>query len=623
MRIGVLLGFDDLKRLIDRKVDILVIMPGSNFDEFDIKSLSNLPCVDLNDYLVKGEISSLSRRVATFIRSFVSAIIAPNEALSSQNDLYQYHLRSQYLFLTALERYLDTVKNYTLVFQVKRYRRYYSPMRPDVGMFYNPKRTLAFVASQLAEKNGEDSEFLPDLVSPLVQRFTDYLVLSFRKNLTDFFIFWKLLGKVSSSIIEKYSRGQSIDSDCFNDNTKIGIIVRTDSEVISASYLIDYYKSIGKDCVVIQDEMLSSKTTVSRLNSLGLKYVSIGSMTGVKGLFFSLFSRSKLVYSSPKSSSSFVANSKAENVLFEDRFVVRELKNRLLDFFLPQHHFATELSSMVKHFKINKLVTFAYVDQWGGIVKAVGDLHRIKTFAVQNAAQDPEEYPRLCWADHYCVESLYLKKRLVSLGYPEEKITGTGLPHYSVGAVDKEININISQINQIVILTQPIYERYYNVLIEAVSTFCGRYGYTLAVKYHPRQVGNEYDRAINAASKKCTVKVFKSEPLDQIVLSSKLAISIVSAAILRCLNLGVPTVSFLPKSEKYLDLYYTDISNVFVVSDVDALNQLMNEIERDYGSFLNEFKTKLEHYFSEHCVFEPTQNPLLNVAEVIHSENDI
>lgn len=622
MRIGILLGFDDLKRLIDRKVDILVIIPGSNFDEFDVKKFSNLPCVDLNDYLNKGEISSLSRRVATFIRSFMGSITGPNEALSSQNDLYQYHLRSQYLFLTALERYLDTVKNYTLVFQVKRYRRYYSPMRPDVGMFYHPKRTLAFVASQLAEKNGENSEFLPDFIFSTFQEFIDYLVLSFRKNLTGFFVFWKLLGKVCSSIIEKYHTGQSIYSYCFNDNTKTGIIVRTDSEVISASYLIDYYKSIGKDCVIIQDEMLSSKTTINRLNSLGLKYVSIGSMTGIKGLFFSLFSPSKLIYSSPELSPSFVANSKAEIVLFEDKFVVRELKNRLLDFFIPQHHFATELSSMIKHFKINKLITFAYVDQWGGIVKSVGDSHRIKTFAVQNAAQDPEEYPRLCWADHYCVESLYLKKRLVSLGYPEKKITGTGLPHYSLGAVDKEININISQVNQIVILTQPIYERYYNVLIEAVSIFCGKYGYTLAVKYHPRQIGNEYDKAIDTASKKCTVKVFKSEPLDHIVLSSKLAISIVSAAILRCLNLGVPTVSFLPKSEKYLDLYYTDINNVFVVSDVEALNKLMSEVEYDYSRFLNKFKTKLEHYFSEHCVFEPTQNPLLNVVEVIQSEKD-
>jgi|GEM_PF-1698623 len=622
MRIGVLLGLNDLERLVDRKVDVLVIMPGSNFDEFDVKNLSDLPCVDLNDFLEKGEISLFSRRVAAFIRSFMSSIIGPNEALSSQNDLYQYHLRSQYLFLTALERYLDTVKNYTLVFQVKRYNRYHSPMRPDVGMFYNPKRTLAFVASKLAEKNGENSEFLPDLISPIIQEFSDYFVLSFRKNLTNFFIFWKLLGKVCSSVIEKYRTAQSVYFDYISDNEKIGIIVRTDSEVISASYLIDYYKSIGMDCVVIQDEMLSSKTTINRLNSFGLKYVSIGSMTGVKGLISSLFSPSRLVYSSSESSS-FVVNSKAENVLFKDSFVVKELKNRLLDFVLPQHHFATELSFMVRNFNINKLVTFAYVDQWGGIVKAVGDLHGIKTFAVQNAAQDPEEYPRLCWADHYCVESLYLKRRLVSLGYPESKITGTGLPHYSVGAVDKEINVNICQINQIVILTQPIYERYYNVLIDAVSTFCGKYGYTLAVKYHPRQVGNEYDRAISAASKKCTVNVFKSESLDQIALSSKLAISIVSAAILRCLNLGVPTVSFLPKSEKYLDLYYTDISNVFVVSDVEALNQLMSEIECDYDSFLNEFKAKLEHYFSEHCVFEPTQSPLLNVAKVIQSEKDI
>ena len=619
MRIGVLLCFADLAKLLNRNVNVLVIIPGSDFDELDVKSKTELPCINLNDYISKGEISSLSRVTANFIRSFMKDIEGPIEALSSQNDLYQYHLRSQYLFLVALERYLNTLTSYTIVFETKKYFSYVSPMRPDLGLLYSPNRTLAFLASELIEKKAGKVEFIQSRLPRLFQFSTDNIMLFFRKKITSFFIIYKLFQKIFSSMLKRYRIDKFLFKDWNDKSSKIGIIVRTDSEVISASYLINDYIASGQKYIVIQDEILSSTTTVSRLEQMNICYVPIGCIGGFSALVLSLFQSANFINCTSHNHSKQNYETTAENILFQDNNVVKELKKRLFDFFVPQRHFARELSAMVEKFNITKLVTFAYVDQWGGVVKSVGDNFGIKTISIQNAAQDPEEYPRLCWADHYCVESLYLKRRLVGLGYPETKISGTGLPHYTASSLSDTIKVNKCEVNQIVILTQPIYDRYYNQLIEAASNFCAQNDYVLAVKYHPRQAGNEYTTAIESALKKCMVKVYKSESLDKIVLSSKLAISVVSAAILRSLNLGVPTVSFLPKSEKYLDLYYTDSDNLFVVSDISGFNKLLRNVKDNYSDVLLQFEKKLEHYVAEHCIFENHQNPLRNVIRVIDS----
>ncbi|EOC7459388.1 hypothetical protein GU260_14340 [Vibrio cholerae] len=621
MRLGVLLRYADLSRLINRNVDVLVIIPGSDFDEFDVKCATDIACINLNDYITKGEISSLSQVTANFIREFIKDIDGPEEALSCQNDLYQYHLRVQYLFLIAFERYLKSLRNYTVIFDTRRFHKYFSPMRPDLGILYSSSQTLAFIGSALVEQMGGKVEFKVNGLPNFVNVFTDYFRFLLRKKITSFFIVSKIFQKVIFSTVKKYFKTSDFVVTEFDSDNKIGIIVRTDSEVISASYLIDYYKSSGDKYIVIQDEILSSTTTVDRLESMNIKYVPVGYVGGFSTLLSSLFQSSKLLYSNYPKAMSINCNNFSEEVLFKDNNVLNELKDRLLDFFVPQRHFANELSLMVEKFNISKLITFAYVDQWGGVVKSVGDKYGIKTIAIQNAAQDPEEYPRLCWADHYCVESMYLKRRLIKLGYPEDKITGTGLPHYTVNSLSNQIKVNICDNNQILILTQPIYDRYYNQLIEAAADFCAVHDYQLAIKYHPRQLGNEYNTSIELARDKCVVKVYKSESLDNLVLSSKLAVSVVSAAILRSLNLGVPTLSFLPKSEKYLDLYYTDSANLFVVSDIKSFRDFLEMLNKDYAEFLSHFEEKLQHYIAEHCIFENTQVPLLNVASIIHAVN--
>jgi len=628
MRIGVLFAFHDLLEITKRGIDRVVIVPGTDFDENDVKTVTSLPCTNLTDFLEKGEISELSRKTATFIRNIMTSITGPTEALACQNDLYQYHLRTQFLLLTALERYLATVNNYTLVFQTRRYNRYYTPMRPDIGLFYESKRTLAYLSSQLATLNGEESEFIGDFLPGFVRSKADYVVLKLRSYILNVFMILKLCQKTLLSQFKRNFGNEYIQtpSKIKNDDKDkpIGIIVRTDSEVISASFIVDRLKSINMASVVIQDEILASTSTVARLEALGLKYLPIGSMRGTRGLMSAFLFRKKLSISESaliETPSEVNYLTQSERVLADDPHVITELKSRLLDFYLTQKNFEIELSAMITELNIARLVTFAYVDQWGGIIKSVGDSHDIETIAVQNAAQDPEEYPRLCWADHYCVESLYLKERLVSLGYPQSKITGTGLPHYSAASTDTpSVGNSGVRSKQILLLTQPIYYKYYSILIEFLAVFCSQNGYSLAIKYHPRQVGNEYDSAISKIDDTCQVDIYKSESLDTIVQSSLVAISVVSAAILRCLNLGVPTVSYLPKSEKYLDLYYTDENNLFVVSDVSELEELLSYMTNDSASFFEEFNRKLRHYVNAHCVFEPLNDPSDNVSSIISKD---
>jgi hypothetical protein len=615
MRIGILFSLSDLDYMIKEDADVVVITPGSDIDESEVLNRIGIKCVHLNDFLEEREASSLSSSSAEFIRFIMDLGDYPIEAHSSQGDLYQYHLRMQFLFLVSLERYLMPLTSFVLLFSKKGYANYCSPMRPEQGMLYDQDRTMIFLASQLARNLGGRCE---SVFPSLIERTSDFLLLALRRKMTSLFIFFKLLHKVLVS--KRYLPSENLVSGFLVDGPKVGIIVRTDSEVVSANALIEGLDSANLEYVVIQDEILSSTTTTSRLRELTIPFVPLGALGGFSTLFAAL-KDCLFIGNAPKKKVAYKSLfTQAENTIFSDFAVVLELQRRLFDFFLPQRHFFYELENIAKYYNVNCLITFAYIDQWGGMVKAVGDSLGIKTIAVQNAAQDPEEFPRLCWADHYCVESLYFKRRLISLGYPESMISGTGLPHFTDVLTNGDVQPNLRRNRQILILTQPIYEKYYNQLIIASAKFCRKNNYTLTIKYHPRQTGKEYKKAINFARQKCIVDVFKTESLDTIILSSRLVISVVSAAILRSLNLGVPTVSFLPKSEKYLDLYYTEAENLFVVSSIDALNELLERVNEDYQAILKEFEGKIEHYKSNHLRFELEQDPRTNITAVVLSK---
>jgi hypothetical protein len=294
--------------------------------------------------------------------------------------------------------------------------------------------------------------------------------------------------------------------------------------------------------------------------------------------------------------------------------VLDHLKDRLHDFYAIQLNFRLELSQIIDRYKVGLLVTYAYVDQWGGVIKASGDRIGIKTLAIQNAAQDPEEYPRLCWADFYCVESKYLKDRLISLGYPRDKLAATGLPQFAT--VDSRVVVHKDHKktnNQLLILTQPIYQGYYNILIEACAKFAVYHGMELAIKYHPRQWGNEYDKVIQKLEPSIRINVYQKEPLDDLILKSSAVISIVSAALIRSINLGAPTISFLPVEERHLDLYYANDANLYCVSTIPKLTELLRQMKTDEEGFIKGFESRRSNYLAEHASYEPTVNSEENI----------
>lgn len=610
-KIGLVLEERDLKQFrAYGGFDLLLLPPGFSLTASDSEALTSFHCLSLSEFIDPGEISSLSTKVAPAIRGLMSRLRDETvEANSSQNDLYQYHLRLQWLYLVSLDRFFDRYTDIDLWLHTQPYQKYDSPMRPEVGVLYSNARLLAYLALSLAHNRGFAVKTLADRNLQLLQ-VADTVRHSARKLIFKLFLFAKLIQKTLRSRRRTYIHNAVSHS---LPRETVGIIVRTDSEVISASHLIQSLQREGVPYCVIHDEVLSSTTTLKRLENMGIKSVSVGSMLGLKGVWRAWFStaarldlHAPIPYPMPCSH--------AEQVLLRNENVFHHLKHRLHDFYYIQYHFRLELESIIDQYRIGLLVTYAYVDQWGGVVKAAGDRFGIKTLAIQNAAQDPEEYPKLCWADFYCVESQYLKQKLISLGYPCDKLAATGLPHFST--VDYQLvgrGIQKTDSKRLLILTQPIYQTYFHTLIEACAEFAKSHGLDLAIKYHPRQRGNEYDEVIKRSKNGIHIQIYKQGSLDDLILSSSVVISVVSAALIRSINLGTPTVSFFPFEERHLDLYYANNANLYCVSTIEELITLLNLMKSDEPVFRDEFEKRRKNYLKEHASFEPTGNPEINI----------
>ena len=531
------------------------------------------------------------------------------EAKSSQNDLYQYHLRLQWLYAVALDRFFDRHKDVDLWVAIQPYQNYDSPMRPEMGVMYSNARLLAYLASTLASYKCMTVRTLDGRNLWLVH-VADTARRIARKLFFKLFLSAKLVQKTLHA--RKRSYLLSAEPDASLQET-VGIIVRTDSEVISASHLIKKLQGEGIPYCVIHDELIASNTTLKRLESMGIPSVSIGSMLGLRGVWRTWFTKAdQLDLYAPIPNP--VPWSHTEQVLLRNEGVLNHLKDRLHDFYSIQLNFRLELEQLIDRYRLGLLVTFAFVDQWGGVIKAAGDRVGIKTLAIQNAGQDPEEYPRLCWADFYCVESQYLKHKLISLGYPGDKLAATGLPQFS--SVDSQVVVRKDQekpANRLLILTQPIYQAYFDALIDACAGFAKKQCLVLAIKYHPRQRGNEYDKVIQKNKDGIRIQVYQDEPIDDLILESTVVISINSTTLIRSINLGTPAISFFPAEERHLDLYFANNANLYCASTIDELTVLLEIMKSDEAGFRSDFERRRNNYFKEHASYEPTNNPADNI----------
>lgn len=609
--LGLVLQREDIKKLSKNPVDLILIAPGVSISEHEVEIETSCPAHNLNRYMPSGSMEAVSRRIAPQIRNFLRAQKnLPVSAISSQNDLYQYHLRSQYYFLVSLEAYLKPLNgNFKLYLHCKPYARYWSPIRPELNLMYSYHRLHAFLATKLVHALGGQIEVHP--ANFRIKESSEFFFAATLRCLgINFLKHAKLLKKVFLSKVKKTALS-TLQQDNY-----VAIIVRTDSEVISASYLIAELEKKGVPYVIIHDELLASQTTKKRLSSLGLPYISIGTMHGFKGVLHALWNAPRRIkYCAPSFS---LCETAADHVLLKSHTVWRTMCRRLLDFSLEQTHFMYELEAMFSVYNFKKLVTFAYVDQWGAVIRSVGVKFNVPTICVQNAGQDPEEYPCLEWSDHYCVDSNWLRDKLISMNYNAQKITATGLPHFVSQSSETLIPWN-ERYNKkkIILLTQPIYHDYYVLLINALAEKCWQYEMTLVVKLHPRQSSADYAKNIHRLNHNGLIQVYQQENLDSILNSASLAVSVVSVTIMRAIYLGIPIFSLLPIEEQHLSFPYSSHPVVSINPSIENLVESIEDFLSDFEKNYCQFSKNRSDYLSYHADFYPTNDSQFNIGNIV------
>jgi hypothetical protein len=612
-RAGIVLSSADLRHFADVPPEILFLAPGLVMTEGDAQARVACPVFSLNRFSSEGAITDASREITPVLMQFIAAIEdCPTEASSSQNDVYQYHLRPQYYFVRALEVALHATGAETLEIATRPYAWYWSPERPEQNRLHEPERINALLAARLARRLNLRVTLLtgqgllggiPELLVCATVRF-----VAFRG-----YRFLQLLRKVraasrdaaSHTTLARWRRA---------DAAPIGILVRTFAEVVAARELVRILKPAGIPYLFIHDEMLSSRTTMAGLVADRAEYVSIGAMRGMAGLLAAYVrARRHFNWRMPQG-----GGRAALEVITGYRRLWRTVAARLIDFTVDQHHFAAELRTIARETRMRAMVSFAYLDQWGQVIRASCMELGIPTICIQCAAQDPEMYPALRWADFYCVESLGLKNCLMSFGCPAEGLAATGLPHLTEDTSQALPNARALEARRAIgVLTQPIYGRYFEQIIEVVGRVCADLGYDLLIKYHPRQRGDEFDEAIGKVEQKVKVRQFRLETLDDYLNQTTVCVSVVSATILKCIGRGIPIFSLLPIEERHLNLPYVREDITGAAATPHELDDQLRNALGAFGEYYEGYTARRQKYLIRHAQYEPTQDVGGNILTVI------
>lgn len=607
-RIALLLSPRDLEPIRAAGPDLILIGVGVSLAEEYVTASTGIPAQNLNRFTDRGGVAPASRTVAEYVRRFLASARStlPFEAVASQNDLYQYHLRLQYYGLRALEAALEALHPTELLLATPPYRRYWSPVRPAAGAFHAEQRTTATLAVKLCAAMGVSTGFLGGA--------------GWRRHLP----VWpqqtvRRLAIGSFKVLQFLAKQRAVGRPRGAPGADGGIVmvVRTDSEVLSAHPITLALRERGIGVEYVRDEILSSKSTAARLDALGEPSTAIGASTGWSGLVKAWFQRARRVNLNVNFAAGDTPRHAADAVLGQPD-IWRSMRRRLLDFAFDQRHFAIDLAAYLQARRARGVVTFAHVDQWGPVIAHAAYAEGLPCLAVQNAVQDPEEYPRLYWADEYCVESTYLRDQLVALGYPSERIHATGLPRF---VNDLPATLQSADERQshrtIVVLTQPMYEEYFETILRVAGAFAARHGWQVCVKLHPRQAANSYAGLIAELSAQAQFRVEQQMPLEQVLAATSIVVSVVSSAMLNAIFQGVPTVSLLPVEERHLDLAYTCHPSVVTVQSGPALAASLDELADDFPARFAVFLHERLRYLDVHATIEPTADATRNVVDLI------
>lgn len=609
MRAGLILQETDLAVLASKKLDVALIMPAVKLPEATVSRILGCTASNVNRFMPYGAVAPASRITARHIRAFLDTSHSlPLEAVASQNDLYQYHLRLQFYGVEALEKALCDLRPDVLVIATPPYRRYWSPMRPAVGKLHLETRTTAWLAAKLAGEMAIDCEYVgPTKLRRLLPVWPQQIV---RRILLEGFRALKLMQKCASAQREAVPEV---------DRGAIAMVVRTDSEVLSAHPAALALRARGWPVSFVHDEILSSQTTLDRLKALGETSTPIGKMGGWSSLARAFATYPRRVAASPHFADAQIPASVAEKILRSPQ-IWKSMARRLLDFAVDQRHFYLELSRYTDRNACRALVTFAHVDQWGPVVAGVANDANIPCIAIQNAVQDPEEYPRLCWADQYCIESSYLRRRLIDLGYPADRLAATGLPRFmnTLPAAIQPAETRQAH-RTIVILTQPLYEQYFEDLIRRSAAFAGQLDWTLIIKLHPREMRDAYAQLADELASTATIRVEQQTPLEEILDATSLVVSVVSSAMLNAIFSGIPTIAFLPIEENHLDLIYTSHPVTTTTRSQAEFESALTNFGERYAKHFALFQENRLNYLSTYAVIEPSDDATANVVGIIES----
>lgn len=614
-RIGIVFSRRELEAFARDEINLLLMLPGASFTEQDAARVVSCPVLNLNRYGGRGGVLASSREIAPMMRAFLAGIAnCPLPARVCLNELYQYNLRLEFYFLHTLAIALAQHRPRAVVVHAAPYPRYISAERPDYEIWYRPACNYALLARRLCRDLKVPFHAPPPgMLEPALSA----LQSLGRQLLLGGFHLVQNLKKVMRARRDTRSRVRLKTREI---GRPIGIIVRTDAEVVAALPVCRDLQAQGANILLVHDEMISSQTTLPRILRENLPYISVGGARGLVGLLSAWLRAPRRLRRYNTLSQLLAADSPAARVFQGSHDIWREMEKRALDFTVDQTHFALELDDLVKSKNLRGLVTLGFLDQWGPAVQECGDRNGIPTVCLQCTAQDLWEHPLLGWSRHYCCESIWLKNQLVALGCSPAAIVGTGQPHLMTGTPAGAPNAEaLLARRKFVICTQPGYREHVEQIIEAAARVAGDHGFEILIKYHPRQVGTEYNDLIERLGPIARITGIRDAPIDTVLGEATIMLSVVSTTIARAIFLGVPVFSLWPVEEQHIDVYYVTDPVTRTADRGGRLETDLRACLADFAGFHAAYAGYRQAFFDRHAVFEPTNDIHRNVTETIRT----
>lgn len=611
---GIMLSPEDVKRFENAAVSALVIFPGVELDRKRIQQQLHVPTYLLAD-LADGTVDylSLSREISPVINEFFDEILPrdlPPEYGDCRNDIYSYHLRTQYYGLRLLEEFARRYRPGKVILNTVPYRKYWSPERPARRFLHAPERAEALLVRRLCEAMG-----LP--VETPCSGPEGRLVFAAQRGVRKAAIVAYKVARVLQKARAAKAHEVSLARPQTN-HTGVAFILRGASEVATVEPVIRALESIENTTVtLIRDELLLTPGVKQQLESRGLTYVSIGSKLGVWGVLKAFLKASFRPRMRIRRVPSASGGPTALAVVANSWDIWCDMAERAAESYGEQLWFEQELTGLCGQIRPSAIVTCSMVDLWGPTIARVGRSSGARVIAIQNATHLPETFPQMGWADLYCVQSTSLRERMVRAGFPPNRITATGLPHLSTENVPENWRRDQTERPCVLVTTQPHLHLENTEMVRATALACKAAGASLRVKLHPREVEANYKGLMDEILKFLPeAELTHGDSVEQAMTGVALLVSRMSTTILRAITMGVPAIAYAPAEYRHLRIDYLEHPVTYTVREFDDLTAALIRILGDYSAYYNVYVHRRSD-FLEREAFINAGSPTTNIVSVI------